>query len=147
MILPFFGGESLADFLHGAALGGADVDDEDATWVLFLGGYRERGEFGVEGVDAYGGDGGPFVLLRNFVNALSKMGRFSGWEPHTLIPTANLRMIFGVRPITLIQSNLVLPYRLLRIKDDESGLMAILTSGFCNIRGMRDYTRRHSFIL
>ncbi len=102
--IAFSLGESLADFLHGAAVGGADVDDEDATWVLFLGGYIERGEFGVEDVDAYGGEGGPFVLLRNFVNDLSKMGRFSGWEPRTLIPTANLRMIFGVRPITLIQS-------------------------------------------
>ena len=68
------------DFLHGAALRGADVDDEDANWVLFLGGYTERCEFGVEGVDAHGGDGGPFVLLRNFVNALSKIGRFSGWR-------------------------------------------------------------------
>ena len=78
--------------------------------VLFLGGYRERGEFGVEGVDAYGGDGGPFVLSRNSVNALSKMGRFSGWEPRTLIPTANLRMMFDVRPITLIQSRPFIPF-------------------------------------
>ena len=98
----------MADFLHGAALGGADDDDddEDATWVLFLGGYRERGEFGVEGVDAYGGDSGPFVLSRNFVNALSKMGRFSGWRTaYADSDSESAHEIFRVRrPITLIQS-------------------------------------------
>lgn len=54
-------GENLADFLHGAALGGANIDDENAVLVLFLEGCRERGEFAVEGVDPCGGDGGPFA--------------------------------------------------------------------------------------
>lgn len=54
------GGEGLADFLHGAASGGADVDDEDAVFALAGGG--EGGEFGVGGVDADGGDGGPVAL-------------------------------------------------------------------------------------
>lgn len=57
-------GERLADFFHGAALGCADIDDEDAVWVLSLRGCGESGDFGVEGVDAYGGDGGPFALSR-----------------------------------------------------------------------------------
>ena len=136
-------GERFADFFHGAALGGADVDDEDAIWVLSLCSRGESGKFGVEGVDSYGGDGGccislgqhfafrgrresrdnvsalPIVLnkgmigqgntnpicpVQNLISALSKMRMFSGRGPHTLIPTANLRIVSGVRPITLIQS-------------------------------------------
>lgn len=53
-------GEGLADFRHGAASGGADVDDEGA--LLSLAGGGEGGEFGVEGVDADGGDGEPVAL-------------------------------------------------------------------------------------
>ena len=59
-------GEGVADFLHGGALGGADVDDEDAIVVVVVEGAvacgGEGGEFGVEGVDAEGGDGGVACL-------------------------------------------------------------------------------------
>lgn len=44
-------------------LGGADVEDEDEGAGLVAG-------WGGEGVDADGGDGGPFAMVRVFVNAL-----------------------------------------------------------------------------
>lgn len=105
-------GEGLADFFHGGALGGADVDDEDAVLhfglgLLFFGcgGGGEGAEFGVEWVDAYRGDGGPFALMRDGSLLIgAKDGGFGCERIPTLIPVANFRIFSGVRPITLIQS-------------------------------------------
>lgn len=113
-------GKGSADLFHGAALGGADVDDEDSVLNLSLGmglfcfgcdSGGERGEFGVEGVDAYRGDSGPFTLLRDGSLLIgAKKGGFGPERIPTLIPMANFRMFSGVRPITLIQSCPSMPY-------------------------------------
>lgn len=111
-------GEGLAEFFHGGALGGADVDDEDAVLNLVLGllcfgygGGAEGAEFGVGWVDAYRGDGGPFALMRDGSLLMeAKNGGFGRERIPTLIPMANFRNLSGVRPITLIQSCPSMPY-------------------------------------
>ena len=111
-------GEGLADFFHSGALGGADVDDEDAFLslgliLLCLGCDcgRDGREFSVEWVDAYRGDGGPFALMRDDSLLTEAKNGGLGWERiPTLIPMANFRIFSGVRPITLIQSCPSMPF-------------------------------------